>query len=127
MLTQEKSIQVAGFSLMDEAESMLRSGHIQEGMNRLILGMNNIKQNHRELAAYPIQTIKNSVTALVRKKLTFENLDFVYAAGLYNYLSQPFTTCLSKIMFDMLRPGGRLLLANFVPDHLEVGYMETFM
>jgi extracellular factor (EF) 3-hydroxypalmitic acid methyl ester biosynthesis protein len=81
----------------------------------------------RELAEYSIQTIPSSVTALVRKKLTFENLDFVYAAGLYDYLSQPFATCLTKVMFDMLRQGGRLLLANFVPDHLEVGYMETFM
>ncbi len=26
---------------MDEADSMLRSGHIQEGMDRLIPGMNN--------------------------------------------------------------------------------------
>jgi extracellular factor (EF) 3-hydroxypalmitic acid methyl ester biosynthesis protein len=46
MLTQEKSIQVAGFALMDEAESLLRSGHIQEGMDRLILGTNNIKQKY---------------------------------------------------------------------------------
>lgn len=30
-------------------------------------------------------------------------------------------------MFDMLRSGGKLLGANFVPDHREVGYMETFM
>jgi extracellular factor (EF) 3-hydroxypalmitic acid methyl ester biosynthesis protein len=268
MLTQERSIQVAGFTLMDEAESMLRSGHIQAGMDRLILGMNNIKQNYspndwetftksacldrslttlihqcpftyhsfskprgyagdaelidyiyalkslpddltklgreilnhridtpvarsvrarrdilaetidaiaaasnhpiqilsvacghlreaqqsqavlshqigkfyaldrdplsierieRELAEYSIQTIESSVTALVRKSLTFENLDFVYAAGLYDYLSQPFATCLTKVMFDMLHSGGRLLLANFVPEHLEVGYMETFM
>jgi extracellular factor (EF) 3-hydroxypalmitic acid methyl ester biosynthesis protein len=264
----EKSIQVAGLALIDEVESMLRSGHIGSGMDRLILGMKNIKQNHshndwetftkfdfvdrslttlihqcpftyhsfsrprgyagdaelidyiyalkslpdnltklgreilnhrsdspvarsvrsrrdilaetidtiaaesnypiqilsaacghlreaqksqavlshqigkfyaldrdplslemidRELAEYSIQTIPSSVTALVRKKLTFENLDFAYAAGLYDYLSQPFATCLIKAIFDMLRPGGRLLLANFVPDHLEVGYMETFM
>jgi hypothetical protein len=46
MLTQEKSIQVAGFALMDEAESMLRLGHVQEGMARLILGMKSIKQNY---------------------------------------------------------------------------------
>ena len=30
-------------------------------------------------------------------------------------------------MFDMLRSGGKLLVANFIPDHREVGYMETFM
>ncbi|MEM7796248.1 MAG: class I SAM-dependent methyltransferase, partial [Cyanobacteria bacterium P01_C01_bin.118] len=30
-------------------------------------------------------------------------------------------------MFDMLRPQGKLLVANFVPNHRDVGYMETFM
>ena len=46
MLTEESSlIQLAGFSLMDEAESMLRSGNIQKGMDHVILGMKNIKQN----------------------------------------------------------------------------------
>jgi hypothetical protein len=51
----------------------------------------------------------------------------VYAAGLYDYLSQSFATRLTKVMFDMLRSGGKLLVANFVPNHAEVGYMETFM
>jgi extracellular factor (EF) 3-hydroxypalmitic acid methyl ester biosynthesis protein len=81
----------------------------------------------RELNSNFIQTIQGSVATLVRQKQTFENLDLVYAAGLYDYLSQPFATRLTKIMFEMLRPGGKLLVANFVPDHLEVGYMETFM
>jgi SAM-dependent methyltransferase len=81
----------------------------------------------QEQSSYPIQTIHSSITALIRNKLTFENLDLVYAAGLYDYLSQSFATRLTKIMFDMLRPGGKLLVANFIPDHREVGYMETFM
>jgi SAM-dependent methyltransferase len=81
----------------------------------------------REFDNGSIQTIRGSVTTLVRQKQSFENLDLVYAAGLYDYLSQPFATRLTKIMFDMLRPGGKLLVANFIPDHREVGYMETFM
>lgn len=86
-----------------------------------------IELMNRELQNYPIQTIQSSVTAIIRKKLTFENLDLVYAAGLYDYLSQAFATRLTKAMFDMLRSGGKLLVANFVPNHAEVGYMETFM
>ena len=30
-------------------------------------------------------------------------------------------------MFNMLRPGGVLLVANFLPGIRDVGYMETFM
>lgn len=74
-----------------------------------------------------IQTTRGSVAALVRQKQPFKNLDLVYAAGLYDYLSQPLATRLTKTMFDMLRPGGKLQVANFVPDHPQVGYMETFM
>jgi len=82
--------------------------------------------NH-ELDDSSIQTIQGSVTALVRQKQSFENLDLVYASGLYDYLSQPFATRLTKIMFDMLRPGGKLLVANFIPNYREIEYMETFM
>ena len=67
------------------------------------------------------------MTTLVKQKQSFENLDLVYAAGLYDYLSQPFATRLTRIMFEMLRPGGKLLIANFMPDHRDAGYMKTFM
>ncbi|MEM9487444.1 MAG: class I SAM-dependent methyltransferase [Cyanobacteria bacterium P01_F01_bin.116] len=80
-----------------------------------------------ELSKDFLQTLQGSVTDLVKQKHHFENLDLVYAAGLYDYLSQPFATRLTKIMFDMLRPQGKLLVANFIPDHRDVGYMETFM
>jgi hypothetical protein len=30
-------------------------------------------------------------------------------------------------MFEMLRPGGSLVVANFLPGVRDIGYMETFM
>jgi hypothetical protein len=30
-------------------------------------------------------------------------------------------------MFQMLRPGGRLVVANFLPGVRDVGYMEAYM
>lgn len=53
--------------------------------------------------------------------------DFIYASGLYDYLEQPVARRLTAALFDQLAPGGRLLVANFLPDHLDVGYMEAFM
>ena len=81
-------------------------------------------------APSPTTPLPNPVATpviLVKQKHNFNNLDLVYAAGLYDYLSPHFATRLTKIMFDMLRPQGTLLVANFVPDHRDVGYMETFM
>jgi hypothetical protein len=30
-------------------------------------------------------------------------------------------------MLEMLRPGGRVLVANFAPNLRDIGYMESFM
>ena len=74
-----------------------------------------------------LETIQSSVTSIIRQRQSFKDLDLVYASGLYDYLNQPFATRLTTLMFNMLRPGGRLLVANLVPNHNQIGYMETFM
>lgn len=53
--------------------------------------------------------------------------DFVYSAGLYDYLEQRTAARLSKVLFDHVAPGGQLLLANFHPANRGTGYMEAFM
>ncbi len=115
-------------------------GHLREAQKSVAIQENNISKFiafdrdtlslqliDSQLNNNCIETIQGSVTTLIREKQTFENLDLVYAAGLYDYLDQPFATRLTKIMFEMLRSGGKLLLANFVPNHPDIGYMETFM
>ncbi|HKQ70403.1 MAG TPA: hypothetical protein VJT73_13735 [Polyangiaceae bacterium] len=46
------------------------------------------------------------------------NLDLVYSAGLYDYLTEPVAARLTKTLYSRLRPGGRLLVGNLVekPD-----------
>lgn len=53
--------------------------------------------------------------------------DLVYSAGLYDYLPEVLARRLTARLLQMLRPGGRLLLANFVPTGSGRGYMEMFM
>lgn len=57
----------------------------------------------------------------------FEKFDLIYAAGLYDYLSTPVAKKLTTLLFHLLDPGGVLLLANFLPDIWESGYMEAVM
>ena len=81
----------------------------------------------RAYAGTGVKTVNGSVKALLGEKIWFEGFDLVYAAGLYDYLSERVAVRLTRMMFDMLAPGGRLLVANFAPTLPEVGYMETFM
>jgi hypothetical protein len=81
----------------------------------------------REQRADGITPIAGSVRSLLSGKTVFEDLDFVYAMGLYDYLEDNVATALTAKLFSMLRFGGQLLVANFAPNHHDIGYMEAAM
>ncbi|MBZ4330145.1 class I SAM-dependent methyltransferase [Corallococcus interemptor] len=74
-----------------------------------------------------VRPVCGSVRSLLAGKAAFHDLDFAYSAGLYDYLSDSVAARLTALLFQMLRPGGRLLVANFAVHPPETGYMEAFM
>jgi extracellular factor (EF) 3-hydroxypalmitic acid methyl ester biosynthesis protein len=115
-------------------------GHLREGIHSQALMSGQIKEFvaldqdadslahvNRAYAGTGVRTVQASVKSILSGKIAFEGFDFVYAAGLYDYLAERVATRFTRLMFDMLAPGGRLLVANFAPVLPEVGYMETFM
>jgi SAM-dependent methyltransferase len=104
----------------------LMSGRIREFV-ALDQDADSLAHVNRVYAGKGVRTVNGSVKALLGDKIRFEDFDLVYAAGLYDYLSERIATRFTRVMFDMLAPGGRLLVANFAPTLPEVGYMETFM
>jgi hypothetical protein len=115
-------------------------GHLREGVRSAALmngrvgqlvaldqDADSLAEVERVYAGRPVTTMHCSVRSILAGKVKLEGFHFVYAAGLYDYLSERVATRLTKQMFDMLVPGGRLLVANFAPGVPEVGYMETFM
>jgi extracellular factor (EF) 3-hydroxypalmitic acid methyl ester biosynthesis protein len=64
---------------------------------------------------------------LLAQKLDLGQFDVVYSTGLFDYLQQPTAQRLAWLMFQMLRPGGRLVVANFLPGIDDLGYMESYM
>jgi hypothetical protein len=74
-----------------------------------------------------LATHQGSVRSLLAEKHTYRGFHFVYAAGLFDYLAERTAKRLTRVMFDMLAPGGRLLIANFAPSLEDIGYMEAFM
>ena len=74
-----------------------------------------------------VETVHGSVRNILRGRFELGSFDFVYAAGLYDYLSTPLAQRLTEKLFAMLNPGGHLLLANYLPGIFNAGYMEAFM
>jgi len=56
-----------------------------------------------------------------------EQFDLVYTLGLTDYLDDRAMTLLHKMVHAVLAPGGRFILANFVPHHLATGWMDAVM
>lgn len=79
------------------------------------LGVTSLHMTVRDL-------LTNSSAALVD-----EQFDLVYAAGLFDYLTEPVAQRLVVRMWELLRPGGQIVIANFLPDLLDSAYMEGFM
>ena len=107
------------------------SAAMQQGRVRRFVGLD---QDHASLAVvareWPegdVETVAGSIKALWGGALRDQRFDFIYTAGLYDYLEEPLAQRLTRRMFDMVRPGGRLLVANYHPSINDVGYMETFM
>jgi extracellular factor (EF) 3-hydroxypalmitic acid methyl ester biosynthesis protein len=76
----------------------------------------------------PIEPLEGSVKDLIRGGLKqVDELDFFYAAGLFDYLDEKVSKRLVRRMFERLRPGGILWVANFVPSVPDRAYMEAMM
>lgn len=84
-------------------------------------------ERHRGTLPVTVQCLHFSVRQLLRPQTpqderivreTLANLDLVYSSGLYDYLPERVATCLTELVYSLLRPGGRLLLGNLVetPD-----------
>jgi hypothetical protein len=81
----------------------------------------------RDYAHLGIRTMAGSVRQILSGKAKLEQYDLVYAAGLFDYLSDPVAAALARRMFEMTRPGGMMLIPNFLTGVRDVGYMEAFM
>ncbi len=81
----------------------------------------------QELLHHGVVPVCNSIRSLFRGEVAHERFDFIYSTGLYDYLDDRIATKLTGRLFEMLNPGGRLLVANFLPDIWGAGYMESFM
>lgn len=81
----------------------------------------------RDYGEFGVQALPASVRDILARRTRLPACDLAYTAGLYDYLPDSAATRLTTMMFQSLRPGGTLLLANFLPNILDAGYMESYM
>lgn len=80
-------------------------------------------------ARYGVETVTSPFRRLLtdQAEVGVGEFDFVYSTGLFDYLKQKTARRLVTRMFQLLRPSGTLLVANFLPGVRDIGYMEAFM
>lgn len=89
--------------------------------------LHSLEQIDQCLGPFGVETIQMRIAKLLSARVDLGTFDVVYSLGLYDYLDQPLARRLTTRLFSMLRPGGRLILANFLPNIRDIGYMEAYM
>ena len=74
----------------------------------------------------PVEPVQGTILQLLKER-TLTGFDLIFSAGLYDYLSDKLAEKLTANLFTRLKPGGKLIVANFLPDIRDAGYMEIFM
>lgn len=81
----------------------------------------------RDYARFGVRAMSGSVRQILGRRVRDGQFDFVYAAGLYDYLAAPVASALTARLFEMTSPGGTMLIPNFAAGAADCGYMEAFM
>jgi hypothetical protein len=110
-------------SLLSEA---LQNGRIGRfvAMDQDAESLKVIRQYHQEGT---VETVCCSVKDLLMATQHSGTFDFIYAAGLYDYLPASIAEALVAVAFAMLNRDGRLLISNAIDSVKDAGYMELFM
>ncbi len=79
----------------------------------------------QEHAIHRVETQRRGLRALLAPGPPLGRFDLVYAADLCDGLDQRQASLLAAALFAQLAPGGRLVLAAFVPDASDAAYLEA--
>jgi extracellular factor (EF) 3-hydroxypalmitic acid methyl ester biosynthesis protein len=86
-----------------------------------------LREVETQYATLGVETVHASVRSILARKIELGSFDFVYAAGLYDYLNDSTAAALTARLFELTNPGGQLLIPNFAPCCPDRAYLETFM
>ncbi|WP_246694673.1 class I SAM-dependent methyltransferase [Methylobacterium sp. WL6] len=82
---------------------------------------------YRGSVSHAIEVQQATVRQILAGRTDLGRFDLIYAAGLYDYLDARVAARLTRVLFDHLNGGGRLVIPNFLWGVREEAYMEVFM
>ena len=86
-----------------------------------------VVDGYRASVSHAIVTQQETVRQILAGRTGLGRFDLIYAAGLYDYLDARVAARLTRVLFDHLHEGGRLVIPNFLWGIREEAYMEVFM
>jgi extracellular factor (EF) 3-hydroxypalmitic acid methyl ester biosynthesis protein len=86
-----------------------------------------LKEVDRCFGRYGVKCELADIRKMLTGQLNLGQFDLIYSTGLYDYLKEKTAQKLTQHLFAMLKPGGKLVIANFVPTIRDIGYMEACM
>lgn len=115
----------------------LASGHFREGDPLIGQDIGNIELVDQDPLSLDVVRQRFGASANCHEANVFsylrgaiargEKFDLVYTLGLTDYLDDRAMALLHRMAKAVLAPGGEFILANFVPGHLAIGWMEAVM
>jgi len=87
----------------------------------------NLERVLADYARLPVAARPGTLRQLISGKHFFEDMDVIYVAGLMEMLDDGTARGLVRSLFTMLKPGGSLILTNFLESMPEAAYAETYM
>lgn len=80
----------------------------------------------RDLAFLGVETMQHGTRALLERGFAPGSFDLITTGALYEYLTDPVAVVLTRRFFELLKPGGRLVIGNLVPGLYDIGQIEAF-
>ncbi|XDD51641.1 methyltransferase domain-containing protein [Leptospira sp. WS92.C1] len=104
---------------------------LDQDMEALRVAMDTVNQLELEKGfLINVRYINDSVRSMLRiRNLPAEwgRFDFIYSMGLFDYLTPPVARAVLARLFEMLRPGGRLIVGNFHVTNPNKAFMEYWL
>jgi extracellular factor (EF) 3-hydroxypalmitic acid methyl ester biosynthesis protein len=134
LITQISESKKRKISAISIASGHLREldhvSHFEDKVYHFIGLDQDAESNTEARRSYPFKgltVLDESIKYVLAGKLEAESYDLVYSAGLFDYLDEKVAARMTKRMFELVVPGGTMVIPNFAKGIIERGYMETFM